>query len=143
MPIVLQPSDRPRPRGYSDGLLLEAGAPIIVLAGQIGWNDKGEFDTDDFAGQCRWCFRHIVRLVAEGGGGPTDVVRMTWYVTRRDEYMAAQREIGAAWREIFGKHFPAMTVVFVSGLIDDRAKVEIEAIASLASAVPPRPGHEM
>jgi enamine deaminase RidA (YjgF/YER057c/UK114 family) len=110
---------------------------MIVLAGQIGWNDSGVFESDDFAGQCRQVFRNIVRTLREAGAGPEHVMKLTWFVTRKDEYMAQGREIGAAYREVFGRHFPAMSVIFVSALVEDRAKVEIEATAFLPAAAQP------
>lgn len=128
----LQPAHWARPRGFSNGIAIEGSGKLVVLAGQIGWNEQNQFDTDDFAGQVKWALRHIVALVGEAGGSASDIVRMTWFVTDRQGYLAAGRGMAEAWRETMGKHFPAMSVIFVSGLIDERAKVEIEATAFIA-----------
>lgn len=127
-PRALQPEGWASPRGYSNGM--EAEGKIVVTAGQIGWNPRtGEFETDDFAAQVAQTFRNLRAVLAEGGARAEDVVRLTWYVTDRDAYLASTREIGAAYREVFGRHFPAMAVVIVAGLLDEGAKVEIEATA--------------
>ena len=125
----LQPPEWPRPRGYSNGIAVEGTGKLVVLAGQIGSNDQGKIDSDDFAVQTRWAFANIVKLLAQAGGAPNDIVRLTWFVTDKQAYLAGGRAVGEAYREIIGKHFPAMSVIFVAGLLDDRAKVEIEAIA--------------
>lgn len=130
---TLAPADWPRPRGYANGMSVDTPGRLIVLAGQIGWTDTGVFETDDFAGQCRQAFLNIRRLLREAEAGPEHVLRLTWFVTRRDEYLAQAREIGAAYREVFGRHFPAMSVIIVSALVEVRAKVEIEATAFVPS----------
>ena len=125
----LQPPGWPRPKGFSNGIAVEGAGKLVVLAGQIGNNEQGQIDSDDFAVQCRCAFRNIVTLVAQAGGSATDIVRLTWFVTDKQAYLASGRAVGEAYREIIGRHFPAMSVIFVSSLVDDRAKVEIEAIA--------------
>ena len=124
---ALQPPGWPRPRGYANGI--EASGRLVFVAGQIGWDETGAFAAADLAGQVRRTLSNVVTVLAEAGAGPEHVVRLTWYVTDRDEYLAALKEIGAAYREIMGRHFPAMAVVAVSGLIEAQAKVEIEATA--------------
>jgi enamine deaminase RidA (YjgF/YER057c/UK114 family) len=131
MTTTLAPAEWPRPHGYANGMAVDGPGRLIVLAGQIGSNESGAVVADDLAGQCLQVFRNILRLLQEAGAGPQHVLKLTWFVTRRDEYDTQGREIGAAYRDTFGKHFPAMTVIFVSGLVDARAKVEIEATAFL------------
>lgn len=102
----------------------------MVLAGQIGWNPAtGVFESDDFVAQVRQALRNIVAILAEAGATPHDLVRLTWFITQRSEYMAAQRAIGVAYRDVIGNYYPPMSVVVVSALIEERAKVEIEATA--------------
>ena len=128
---TLAPAGWKRPVGYADGVV--ARGRQIMLAGQIGWNPaKGVVETDDFAAQVRVALGNIVTLLGEAGATSSDLVRLTWFVTNRAEYIGARRDIGLAYREIIGQHYPAMTVVIVSALLDDRAKVEIEATAVLA-----------
>ncbi len=126
---VLQPPGWARPRGYSNGIAAE-GRQVFV-AGQIGWNAEQQFVSDDFATQTRQAFLNLIEVLACAGAGPRDIVRLTWYVTSRDEYNAALSEIGTSYRELFGKNFPAMSVVVVAALLEPRAKVEIEATAVL------------
>ena len=124
---VLQPPDWKPPRGYSNGI--EAEGRLVFVAGQIGWNGQSEFETDDFAGQVRQALANIVAVLAEGGAEPRHITRMTWYITDKSEYVASLRDVGAAYREVIGQHYPAMTLVQVAALLEDRAKVEIEATA--------------
>ena len=124
---ILQPPGWPRPRGYSNGI--EARGTVVFVGGQIGWNAEGRFESDDFAAQARQALANVVAVLAEAGAKPEHIARMTWYVTDRREYVAAHKAIGEAYRAIMGRHFPAMTAVEVSALIEDRAKVEIEATA--------------
>ena len=124
---VLQPDGWAKPRGYSNGIA--ARGAVVSIAGQIGWNAACEFESDDFAAQARQALANIVAVLAEAGGRPEHIVRMTWYVVDKREYVAAYPAIGAAYRELIGKHFPAMTAVQVVALIEDRARVEIEATA--------------
>jgi enamine deaminase RidA (YjgF/YER057c/UK114 family) len=126
---VLQPAEWPRPRGFANGIMIEGSGRTVVLAGQIGSNHAGALVGPIFADQCRAAFTNIRRLLQEAGAGPEHLVRLTWFVVAREEYLAQGREIGAAWRDVFGKNFPAMSVIFVAGLIDADAKVEIEGTA--------------
>jgi enamine deaminase RidA (YjgF/YER057c/UK114 family) len=123
----LQPPGWARPRGYSNGVA--ASGRTVCISGMIGWDGKGEFHTDDFAGQVRQALHNIVAVLAEADAGPEHIVRMTWYVLDKKEYVAAYKEIGAAYRELIGAHYPAMTAVQVAALIEDRARVEIEVTA--------------
>jgi enamine deaminase RidA (YjgF/YER057c/UK114 family) len=124
---ILQPPGWPQPRGYSNGVA--ARGTIVAVAGQVGWDAAGRFQTDDFAGQARQALANVVAVLAEAGARPEHIVRMTWYVTSKAEYVAAGKAVGAAYREIIGRHYPPMTAVEVSALIEDRAKVEIEVTA--------------
>jgi enamine deaminase RidA (YjgF/YER057c/UK114 family) len=124
---ILQPPGWPRPRGYSNGVA--ASGRMVFVSGMIGWDAQGVFHTDDFAGQTRQALHNIVEVLAEADAGPEHIVRMTWYVVDKAEYMAAYKEIGAAYRDIIGPHYPAMTAVEVKALIEDRARVEIEVTA--------------
>jgi enamine deaminase RidA (YjgF/YER057c/UK114 family) len=113
--------------GYSNGVA--ASGRLVFLGGHIGWNGQQVFETDDLAGQVAQTLRNIVEVLACAGGRPEHIVRLTWYVTDKAEYLASLREIGRAYRETLGKHFPAMALVQVVALVEDRAKVEIEATA--------------
>lgn len=124
---VLLPEGWPRPKGYSNGV--EAAGRMIFVAGQIGWTPEGVFVETGFSGQFRQTIRNTLAVLAEAGAGPEHIVRMTWYVVDKTEYLSALREIGAAWRELIGPHYPAMAVVEVKGLIEDAARVEIETTA--------------
>ena len=124
---ILQPAGWARPRGYANGIAAQ-GRQVFV-AGQIGWNAEQRFVSDDFAAQVRQALANVVAVLACAGARPEHLVRMTWYVTSRDEYNSALPEIGAAYRELIGKNFPAMSVVVVAALLEPRAKVEIEATA--------------
>ena len=124
---VLQPSDWKQPKGYSNGIL--AQGRMVFTGGMIGWNANEEFEKDGFAGQAEQALKNIVAVLAEAGSKPEHIVRMTWYVTDKQEYLNSLRDIGAAYREHFGRHFPAMALVQVVALVEDRAKVEIEATA--------------
>ena len=125
---ILQPSEWSKPRGFSHGVLVEGSGRWIVLAGQTGGDEKGEY-SPDMAGQVGTALKRIVRLLAEAGAGPEHIVRLTWYLTSRSEYEAAGGAIGAAWRETLGKNFPPSTLLYIGGLVDVRAKVEIEVTA--------------
>lgn len=115
--------------GYANGILAKDGT--LHIGGQIGWDANKEFVSDDFIGQMRQALLNIRTIVETAGGKVEDVMRLTWFVTDKAEYLAAQREVGRAYREIFGRHFPAMSMVVVAGLVEDAAKVEIEATAQL------------
>jgi enamine deaminase RidA (YjgF/YER057c/UK114 family) len=127
MSKTLQPAEWARPKGYSNGMATRG--QMIFISGQIGWDAQGEFTSDNLTGQVRQALRNIVRILKEGHAEPRHLVRLTWYVLSRDAYLREVREIGAAYREIMGKHFPAMSVVEVRGLVEQRALVEIEATA--------------
>ncbi len=132
MTDILQPAGWAPPKGYANGIA--ATGKLIVTAGQIGWNPETcQFETDDFAEQVAQTLKNVVAVLREAGAEPRDVVRLTWYITDRAAYLAAQREIGRVYREIMGKHFPAMAVVVVAGLVEERAKVEIEGMAVVVS----------
>jgi len=124
---VLQPPGWPRPKGYSNGIVAEGR--LVFIAGMVGWNEAERFETDALAGQARQALKNILAVLAEAGGKAAHICRMTWYVTDKQEYLAHLRELGAAYRELIGNHFPAMTLVEVSALVEDGAKVEIEATA--------------
>jgi len=124
---VLLPEGWPRPKGYANGVA--ATGRQVFIAGMIGWDAQGVFHSDDFAAQTRQALQNIVDVLREAGGRPEHIVRMTWYVTDKREYLAAGREVGAAFREIIGSYNAAMTAVQVTALIEDRAKVEIEVTA--------------
>jgi Putative translation initiation inhibitor, yjgF family len=127
-PAIVQPDGWPRPRGYSNGAV--ASGRFVVLAGQIGWNPvSGQFEAADFVGQTRQALTNIVALLLEGGARPRDLVRLTWFILDRDEYLSAGRDIGAVYRELIGDHYPPMSVVVVNGLLERQARVEIEATA--------------
>jgi enamine deaminase RidA (YjgF/YER057c/UK114 family) len=106
---------------------------VVFLAGQIGWNAEQQFETEDFVAQTQQALSNIVTLVREAGGTPEHVTRLTWFVLDKNEYLSRQRELGKAYRAVMGMHFPAMTLVQVAALVEDRAKVEIEATAFLPS----------
>ena len=129
---ILQPPGWVRPRGYSNGIA--ASGRTVCVSGMIGWDAQGQFHTDDFAGQTRQALQNFVEVLAEAGAKPEHIVRMTWYVTDKKEYVAAYKEIGVAYRELIGKHYPTMTAVQVMALIEDRAKVEIEVTAIVPEA---------
>ena len=125
----LQPPGWAEPKGYANGVL--ARGTLIFVGGQIGWNESQEFESDDFIAQTRQALMNIVAVLKAGGAGPEHMVRMTWYITDRIEYSTRLKELGGVYREVMGKHFPAMTCVEISGLVEDRAKIEIEVTASL------------
>lgn len=124
---VLLPPGWPRPKGYANGVKVRGTQ--VYIAGMIGWDADSVFHTDDFAGQARQALQNVVEVLREAGGKPEHIVRMTWYVTDKREYLAAGREVGAAFRELIGAYNAAMTAVEVRALIEDRAKVEIECTA--------------
>ena len=126
----LSPTGWASPRGYANGVVVSGR--FVVLAGQIGWNPAtASFETDDFASQVRQALSNIVVLLREAGAQPSQLVRLTWFVTDRAAYIAARRDIGQAYRELIGLHYPPMSVIVVSGLVEERARVEIEATAVL------------
>ena len=124
---VLLPPGWPRPRGYANGVT--ARGRMVFVAGMIGWDAQGVFHTDDMAGQVRQALQNIVEVLTAGGTKPEHIVRMTWYMTDKKEYVAAYPEIGKAFKELIGSFNAAMTAVEVAALVEDRAKVEIEVTA--------------
>jgi enamine deaminase RidA (YjgF/YER057c/UK114 family) len=124
---VLQPPEWTAPKGYANGI--SSRGTLVFVGGQIGWNARQQFESDDFVTQARQALANVAAVLAEAGARPEHIVRMTWYVTNRDEYVGSLRPLGAAYREVIGRHFPVMTAVEVSALIEPRAKVEIEATA--------------
>jgi enamine deaminase RidA (YjgF/YER057c/UK114 family) len=124
---ILQPPGWPRPRGYANGIAAEGR--LVFVAGQIGWDATGTIVSDDLVDQLRQTLENTIAVLREGGAGPEHVARMTWYVTDRREYLARAREIGEVYRGLMARHYPAMAVVEVKALIEDRAKIEIETTA--------------
>ena len=127
---ILQPPGWARPRGYSNGIAVKGGKTVYI-AGQVGWTGEGAFAEKTFGGQFKQALANVLAVLGEAGGRPEHIVRMTWYVLDRNEYMGALKEVGAAWRELIGKHYPAMTVVEVTGLVEAEARLEIEATAAI------------
>ncbi len=127
---TIQPEGWKPAKGYANGVL--ACGREIYVGGQIGWNKDQVFEARDFVGQMEQSLRNIVEIVEASGGAPSDIVRLTWYVTDKKEYLAKQRQVGEAYRRVIGRHFPAMSVVVVSALIEDEALVEIEATAVIS-----------
>ena len=124
---VLPPAGWVPAKGYANGIA--ARGTQVFVGGQIGWNAQQQFETDDFIAQTRQTLQNVMAVLKEAGAGPEHMVRMTWYVIDRDEYNARLKELGAVYREVIGKHFPAMTCVAVAALMESRAKVEIEVTA--------------
>lgn len=123
----LQPQGWVQPKGYANGIA--ASGRQVFVSGMIGWDEAGQFHTDDLVGQVRQALQNVVAVLQEGGAKPEHIVRMTWYVIDKNEYVAAYAGIGAAYRDIIGRHFPCMSAVQVAALIEDRARVEIEVTA--------------
>ena len=126
---VILPAGWPRPKGYSNGVV--ANGKMLFIAGMVGWDAQGQFHSDNFADQVRQALQNVSDVLREAGGVPENIVRMTWYVTDKREYLAAAKDIGKAFREIIGAYNAAMTAVEVTALMEDRAKVEIEVTAVL------------
>ena len=125
--MILHPKNWKPPSGYSNGVAAE-GRQVFV-AGQVGWNARREIVSDDFVSQVEQALKNIVEILAEAEARPEDLVRLTWYITDKREYLARSSEVGEVYRRVIGRHFPAMTLVQVVALVEDRAKVEIEATA--------------
>jgi enamine deaminase RidA (YjgF/YER057c/UK114 family) len=121
---ILQPPGWAQAKGYANGI--KARGAMVFVGGQIGWNAQQQFESDDFIAQTRQTLLNVRAVLQEAGAGPEHMVRMTWYIVDRDEYNARLKELGAAYREVMGRHFPAMTCVQVAALVETRAKVEIE-----------------
>jgi enamine deaminase RidA (YjgF/YER057c/UK114 family) len=126
---VLHPEGWKRPRGYSNGIAAEGR--LVFVAGQIGWDESQVFRSDDLVEQVRQALKNTLAVLAEAGAGPEQVVRMTWYITDKRDYLDRSKEIGAVYRTLMGRHYPAMAVVEVSALMEDQAKIEIETTAVL------------
>jgi len=124
---ILQPPGWARPKGFSNGISCQGR--LVFIGGQIGWSGQGEWLDRSFAGQFRQALKNILDILAQAGGKPEHLVRLTWYVLDRKEYLASLKELGAAYRELMGRHYPTMAVVQVSGLVEDAARLEIEATA--------------
>jgi enamine deaminase RidA (YjgF/YER057c/UK114 family) len=124
---ILQPPDWARAKGFSNGIA--TSGKLVFIAGQVGWTGQGEWKEKSFAGQFRQTIQNILDVLAQARGKPEHIVRLTWYVLDRDEYLASLKEVGAAYRELMGKHYPTMAVVQVSGLVERNARLEIEATA--------------
>lgn len=124
---ILQPPGWPRPRGYANGVV--ASGRTVFISGQIGWDAQGNFPASDFAGQVKQALRNILTILAEAGGKPEHITRLTWYILDKQEYLANGKALGVVYKDLLGQHFPAMSVVQVAALLEDQAKVEIEATA--------------
>lgn len=128
---ILQPPGWPRPKGYANGIA--ATGRMVFVSGMVGWDEQGIFASAAFVPQTVQALRNALAVLAEAGGKPSDIVRMTWYVLDRDEYLAAGRELGRAYRELMGDHYPTMSAVVVAGLMEAQARVEIEITAMLGA----------
>ena len=124
---ILHPAKWPRPKGYSNGIA--ARGHMIFVSGMVGWDEQGKLVGRDFLAQARQALKNAVSVLAEASARPEDIVRMTWYVVDKKEYLTAQKKLGDAYRKIIGAHYPAMTAVQVAGLVEDGARVEIEVTA--------------
>ena len=123
----LQPPGWSEPKGYANGIVAEGR--LVFVAGQVGWDEIGKFGSRDFVGQVRRCLQNTLAVLAEAGAGPEHVVRMTWFITDREDYLAGLEEMGKVYRELMGRHFPAMSMVEVAALIEAEARVEVETTA--------------
>jgi enamine deaminase RidA (YjgF/YER057c/UK114 family) len=124
---ILQPPAWARAKGFANGIA--ASGRLVFIAGQIGWTGQGKWEARDFGSQFKQTIKNILDVLAEAGGKPEHIVRLTWYVIDKQEYLSSLKEVGAAYRELMGKHYPTMAVVQVSGLVEDEARLEIEATA--------------
>jgi len=131
---ILQPPGWARARGFSNGI--SCSGKLVFIAGQIGWTGQGAWEAKDFAGQFRQSIKNIIAVLSEAGGKPEHIVRLTWYVIDKQEYLGALKDVGAAYRELMGAHYPTMAVVQVSGLVEDEARLEIEATAVIPEKKP-------
>jgi enamine deaminase RidA (YjgF/YER057c/UK114 family) len=131
-PRLLQPRGWKRPKGYSNGVA--ADGRMVFVAGQVGWNAEQQFESSDFVAQVRQALENVVAVVREAGGAPQDITRLTWFIIDKSEYVSRLPEVGEAYRSVMGRHYPAMTMVQVTALVEDEAKVEIEASAVLPGA---------
>jgi enamine deaminase RidA (YjgF/YER057c/UK114 family) len=124
---ILQPPSWAKPRGYSNGIAVKGGTSVYI-AGQVGWKD-GAWEAKDFAGQFRQAIANVLEVLAQAKGRPEHIVRLTWYVVDRNEYLASLKAVGEAYRELMGRHYPTMSVVQVGALVESQARLEIEATA--------------
>ena len=131
----IQPPDWAEPRGYANGVL--ARGALLFVGGQIGWNARQQFESDDFVAQSRQALSNIAAVLKAAGAGPEHMARMTWYIVDRNEYVASLRELGVAYQAVMGRNFPAMSCVQVAGLVEARARVEIEVTAVIPDPTPP------
>ena len=129
---ILQPPGWAKPRGFSNGI--SASGELVFIAGQIGWTGESKWESKSFADQFRQTLKNTLAVLAEAGGRPEHIARMTWYVVDKQEYLGAIKEVGAAYRELIGKHYPAMAVVQVGALMEDAARIEIETTAVIPEA---------
>ena len=129
---TLLPPDWKPPSGYANGIA--ARGTLVFVGGQVGWNAQQQFESDDFVAQARRALQNIVAILAEAGARPEHIARMTWYVVDRREYLASLRALGSAYRDVIGRHYPAMTAFQVAALVEERARVEIEATAVIPDA---------
>jgi len=127
---ILQPPAWARPRGFANGIAVKGGTTVYI-AGQVGYNGQGAWEEKGFAGQFRQALANILAVLAEASGRPEHLVRLTWYVLDKQEYLGALKDVGAAYRELIGRHYPVMAVVQVSGLVEAEARLEIEATAAI------------
>ena len=133
---TLQPPDWKPASGYANGIA--ARGTLVFVGGQVGWNAQQQFESDDFVAQSRRALQNIVAILAEAGARPEHIARMTWYVRDKHEYLASLRALGAVYRDVIGRHYPAMTAVQVAAFVEERARVEIEATAVIPDAQPAR-----
>ena len=131
---ILQPPGWARAKGFSNGIACKG--TLVFIAGQVGWTGRGEWKERSFAGQFRQALQNILDVLKEAQGRPEHIVRLTWYVLDKQEYLAALKDVGEAYRELMGRHYPAMAVVQVSGLVEDEARLELEATAVIAEGSP-------
>ena len=124
---ILQPPGWARAKGFSNGIAAKGN--LVFIAGQIGWTGEGKWEARDFAGQFKQAIKNILEILAQANGKPEHIVRLTWYVLDKQEYLSSLKSVGEAYRELMGKHYPTMAVVQVSGLVEDEARLEIEATA--------------
>jgi len=125
---VINPPEVAQPRGYSNGILAEGGS-LLFVAGQVGWDREQRFVSDDFAEQFGQALENVLAVVGQAGGGPANITRLSIFVTDKKEYATRLKDVGTVYRQLMGKHFPAMTLLEVAALVEDLAKVEIEAVA--------------
>jgi enamine deaminase RidA (YjgF/YER057c/UK114 family) len=124
---ILQPPEWARPRGYACGVA--AQGRLVFISGQVGWDGQGRFHSTDFVAQSRQALQNVLAVLAEADGRPEHIVRLTWYIVDKQEYLACNKDLGMVYRELMGKHYPSMSVVQVTALMEDLARVEIEATA--------------